>query len=108
LGVDLEQEDDAAGFLGVTLGDASTGLLEMKQTGLIKRVIEALGLDDGYTKGKRTPAKTKPLVKDADGELAHEGFSYSSIVGMLLYLSGHTRPDIAYAVNCCARHMFCP
>jgi hypothetical protein len=53
LGVDLEQEDNAAGFLGVTLDrDASTGLLEMKWTGLIKRVIKALGLDDGYAKGK--------------------------------------------------------
>ncbi len=104
LGVDLEQEDYAAGFLGVTLDcDASTGLLEMKQTGLIKRVIEALGLDDWYLKEKRTPAQTKPLVKDADGELAHEGFSHSSVVGMLLYLSGHTHPDIAYAVNCCDR-----
>jgi hypothetical protein len=109
LGVDLEREDNAAGFLGVTLDrDASTSLLEMKQTGLIKRVIEALGLDDGYAKGKHTPAKTKPLVKDADGELAHGGFSYSSVVGMLLYLSGHTHPDISYAVNCCDRYMFCP
>ena len=37
LGVDLEQEDDAAGFLGVTLDhDDPSGLLEMKQTGLIK------------------------------------------------------------------------
>ncbi len=70
LGVDLEQEDDAAGFLGVTLDcDASTGLLKMKQTGLIKmRVIESLGLDAGYATGKHTPAESKPLVKDTDGE----------------------------------------
>ena len=73
----------------------------MKQTGLIGRVIEALGLDDGYARVKHTPAETKPLVKDVDGAPAVEG-------GMLLYLSGHTRPDIAYAVNCCARYMFCP
>ena len=43
LGVDLEQEDDAAGFLGVTLErDPETSLLQMKQTRLIKRIIEAL------------------------------------------------------------------
>ncbi len=27
---------------------------------------------------------------------------------MLLYLSGHTRPDITFAINCCDRYMFCP
>ena len=25
-----------------------------------------------------------------------------------VYVSGHTRPDITFAVNCCARYMFCP
>ena len=43
LGVDLEQEDDYVGFLGVTLDQESkTGLIDMKQTGLIQRIIEAL------------------------------------------------------------------
>jgi hypothetical protein len=51
LGVVLEQEDNAAGFLGVTLErDPETGLLEMKQTGLSTRVIEALGLDNDLSK----------------------------------------------------------
>ena len=99
LGMDLEQKDDTAGFLGVTLErDSETGLLEMKQTGLIKRIIKALGLDDG-AKGKFTPSESKPLVKDVNGDLASGAFSYSSVVGMLLYLSGHTRPDIS-----CARY----
>jgi hypothetical protein len=61
---------------------SKTELLEMKQTGLMERVIEALGLDDGYAQGKHTPAKTKPLVKDEDGVAAVEGFSYSSVVGI--------------------------
>ena len=48
LGVDLKREDDAVGFLGVTLEwDSEMSLLEMTQTGLIKRIIKALGLDNG-------------------------------------------------------------
>ena len=40
IGVDLEQEDNAAGFLGVRLNkDAETAHLELKQTGLIDRII---------------------------------------------------------------------
>ncbi len=48
------------------------------------------------------------MVKDVNGDLASGAFSYSSVVGMLLCLSGHTCPDITFAVNCCACYMFCP
>jgi hypothetical protein len=54
---------------------------------------------------KRTPAEATPLTRDEDGEPPQGSFSYASVVSMLLYLSGHSRPDIAYAVNCCARYM---
>jgi hypothetical protein len=104
----LEEEDDAAGFLGVRLNKLDDGRIDMRQTGLTDRVIETLGLDTKMSKSKFTPAEAKPLARDDTGEPPNGDFSYSSVVGMLLYLSGHTRPDIAYAVNCCARYMFCP
>ena len=67
-GVDLEQEDDASGFLGVTLGcDETTGLMELKQVGLIDWVIETLGLNDGMAKGKCTPAESTPYTSNPRG-----------------------------------------
>ena len=106
-GVNLEQEDGAAGFLGVTLGcHGTTGLMEMKQVGLIDCVIETLGLDNGMAKGKFTPGESTPFVKDTDGEDSCGSFSYSSGVVMLLYFSGHSRPDISYAINYCAKYKF--
>jgi hypothetical protein len=107
-GLLLEQEDDAAGYLGVKMTKTEDGHIEMKQTGLIDRIVEALGLDSKLSTSKWTPAEATPLTRDEDGEPPQGSFSYSSVVGMLLYLSGHSRPDIAYAVNCCARYMFNP
>ena len=76
-GVDLEQEDDAAGFLGVTLGrDETTGIMETKQFGLIYCVIETLGLENGMAKGKFTPAESTPLVEDTNREEVCGSFSY--------------------------------
>ncbi len=103
VGVDLEQETDAAGFLGIQMErDPDTGLLEMKQEGLTLCIIGAMGLGVGTVTSKWTPAEAAPLVKDAEGAPATGAFSYGSVVGTLLYHSGCTCPDIAYAVNCAA------
>lgn len=108
-GVELEEEGDAAGFLGVQLRrDDSTGQLHMTQEGLIKRIIEALGLELDLSNAKRTPAERRPLVRDLEGDPPQESFNYASVVGMLLYLAGHTRPDLTTSVSQVARFMFAP
>ena len=107
-GLLLEQEDDAAGFLGVRMTKTDEGFLEMKQTGLIDRILEALGLDSKLAKNKYTPAEATPLTRDEDSEGPQGSFSYASVVGMLLYLAGHSRPDIAYAVLLCLIYVQSP
>ena len=67
-GLLLEQEDDAAVFLGVCLTKTNDGHIKMKQSGLIDRNIEILGLDNYLSTSKWTPAKATPLVWDEDGE----------------------------------------
>ena len=71
LGIDLEQEDDADGFKGVNFEQyLKTGILNMKQTRLIRHVIDAVGRYDGMSKGKFMPSEAKPLVKDEYDEPA--------------------------------------
>ena len=61
----------------------------MTQTGLSKRVVEALGLCSKFSTAISSPAEASPLPKDVDGTPATENFNYTAIVGMMLYLSGH-------------------
>ena len=51
----------------------------------------------------QVPTRRDPLGLDPDGLPMQDVFSYPSIVGMLLYLSSNTRPDIAFAVSQVAR-----
>ena len=104
--MELEVESDVAGFLGVQIKqDAETGEVKLTQTGLINRIIEALKVED--LPGATVPA-IATLGKDEDGEPAHCTFNYSSVIGMLWYLYGHSRPDLGFAVSQAARFAFNP
>ena len=48
------------------------------------------------------------MTKDKDGEPAQEPFRYASVVSMVLYLSGHTQPDLSYSVSQVTWFMFAP
>ncbi|KAL7460167.1 hypothetical protein ACHAXS_000632 [Conticribra weissflogii] len=88
-GVDFEQEDDAAGFLGVHIEcNPNTEFLDMMQ--------------------KVHPCQRKGSCQTAHGQPVSGNFNYSSVVGMLLHLVGHKCPDIKYAVTCAARYIFGP
>ena len=95
--MDLKVESkDVSNFLGIKFtrnGDT----IELKQIGLIDKIIEATGMEE--CDKASTPAEPKPLGKDKEGEHLKESWSYPSVVGMLLYLSGNLRPDIAFAVH---------
>ena len=98
--MDLKVEsNDVSAFLGIQFtrrGDT----IELTQFGLIDKIIAATEMEG--CNPKSTPA-TQVLGKDPNGKPFAESWGYSSVVGMLLYLSGNSRPDIAFAVNQAAR-----
>jgi hypothetical protein len=102
----LNVEDSVAGFLGILLEVQDDGSIELKQTGLIDRIIKVMNLEDASEKS--TPADSKPLGKDETGAACCEDWSYASVVGMMMYLSSNSRPDIAFAVHQAARFTHCP
>jgi hypothetical protein len=72
-------------------------MISLTQTGLIKRIIEALEVSSLPI--KHTPATAEPLVKDKEGEEPDGSFNYASFIRMLQYLLNHSRSDITFAVS---------
>jgi len=96
LGIEVERIFEAEGDLSQ---------ITLKQTGLINKVLAATNMTD--CDAKETPAATTPLGFDRDGPSFDEDFEYSSVVGMLLYLT-HSRPEIQFAVHQVVRFCHSP
>ena len=73
----------------------------LNQTGLINKVLAVTHMTD--CNGCDTPSTVDPLHADIDGAAFEETWAYDIVIGMLMYISGNTRPDIAYAVHQAAR-----
>lgn len=99
------ESKDVSAFLGIQFTRRGE-TIELTQKGLIKRVIDAMDMAD--CNACDTPAEHKPLGKDPSGAAFSESWHYASVVGMLLYLSSNSRPDIAFAVHQCARFTHAP
>jgi Reverse transcriptase (RNA-dependent DNA polymerase) len=102
----IEIEDDVAGFLGVSIKrDDAAGTVTLTQTGLIDRIIEALEIDG--LPPKETPAD-EVLTSDKEGDPPNGTFNYASVIGMMWYLYGHSRPDLGFALSQAARFSHSP
>eukprot|EP00816_Leptocylindrus_hargravesii_P012686 CAMPEP_0196824834 /NCGR_PEP_ID=MMETSP1362-20130617/92709_1 /TAXON_ID=163516 /ORGANISM="Leptocylindrus danicus, Strain CCMP1856" /LENGTH=182 /DNA_ID=CAMNT_0042205181 /DNA_START=6642 /DNA_END=7190 /DNA_ORIENTATION=+ len=99
---DLNVEDNMFAFLGIEMYKDKNGKLCLQQKGLIDRIIAAVGMDENTNLAK-TPAATTCVGADIGGKNRDKQWNYASVVGMVLFLAGNTRPDIAFAVHQAAR-----
>jgi len=100
-GMDLEEEDEVAGFLGVHIERKPDGTIHLTQKHLIQRIVDAMNIS--HLPPKQTPTKLGVLDADKEGDPPSNTFSYPSVIGMLGYLKANSRPDIEFAVAQCAR-----
>jgi hypothetical protein len=111
-GFELTQEGSFSEFLGIKIASsADRKSVHMTQRGLIDKIVTTTGLEQSNLNW--TPAAQAALGVDPDGEpmdSTEVGFrwSYRSVVGMLLYLSTNTRPDITFAVSQVCRFTHSP
>ncbi len=97
-GLNFTREGTFTDFLGINFTkNSANGTLTLTQKGLIQKIKEATGMSDSNYNW--TPASQAALGIDPNGPPMEESWSYHSIVGILLYLSTNTRPDIAFAVS---------
>jgi Reverse transcriptase (RNA-dependent DNA polymerase)/GAG-pre-integrase domain len=104
---DLTDEGELESFLGIKVDRSKDGtVFTLTQPMLTERIIQVMGMTE--CNSRATPASTETLGKDINGPAMTEDWNYASVVGMLMFLSNNTRPDIAFAVNQCARFTHCP
>ena len=102
---DFTDDGSLEKYLGVDVKRHKDGRIELTQTHLIQRFLEVIGLDPKAVNSRPTPALKPLLFKDIEGLTRKHSWNYRQAVGMLNYLTGTSRPDLAMATHQAAR--FC-
>ena len=84
-----------AQFIGVNIEKKKNGLF-LHQAPFTERALKMFGMQD--CRPSDHPAVAVRLKKDDDSSPLEENVPYRSAVGVLLWLSRNTRPDISFAV----------
>ena len=101
----IDEDSDLFSFLGISI-KKDNNQIHMTQKGLTDKVLRHTGMENATPKD--TPAALEPVGTDPDGDPFDEKWNYAAAVGMLLYLSSNTRPDIQHAVHSAARFTHAP
>jgi hypothetical protein len=96
-------------FLGLQLEHLHMSIL-IHQYAYVQKILEKFNIDKTYL--ARTPMIVHALEKDKDPfkpreegeEVLGQEYPYLSAISALMYLANNTRSDIAFVVNCLARH----
>jgi hypothetical protein len=109
------EDETVFAYLGIQVkrgfDDAGKPIITLLQPGLVNKLLDEIKDSRGDSIGKSHPFKDE--FTPANGQLGAAkddfafderefGFSYASILGMMMYVV-HTRPDIQFAVHQCAR-----
>ena len=90
-GLELTKECDYSTFLGIMFHrNLKNNNITMTQPGLFKKNVEATGMT--LCSPNKTPTSQTALGSEPEGPPIKENWKYSSMAGVLLYLSMNTRP----------------
>lgn len=93
-------------FLGIQVCKDSKGWYSLSQEAFIDRIVERFGM--GGAKGSKYPLDPGYFKICNDSKQLKDNFEYHSLIGSLLYLASHSRPDIAVSVGILSRKLSCP
>ena len=104
LDANIEEVTHAGSHLGIQIILTEDGSITLTQPGYITRMAETLGQDKGPIALTPTPINSiRP-----DNSPSTDITRFQQVIGLLMFTSVHTRPDISFAVLELAIHATAP